>query len=151
MEQKLLRLIQSRVARTAVGASAVRGRGNEGTVEVTRGFFRTIDLRRFGTSDPEAFATQLDRHTERLRKRLPNPRWGLARKAMNLFLMDCFYNRFLSEEFRVCDAEPLLELPLDSVTGRQLASLKDAALPAWPGVKYLTPRGEWSLSARCGS
>jgi len=119
MPHDVIRMVKSRVARAAVGASAVRGRGNKGTVEVARRFFRRVDLRRFATSNPEVFSAQLDRHTERLRRCLPNPRWGLARKAINLFLMDCFYNRYLSEAFGLCEAESLLELPLDSFTGNQ--------------------------------
>lgn len=138
-KHKFLSAIQSRVARTAVGASAARGRGNKGTVVQVRSFLRALDLRPFGTSNSRAFLRQLDLQTESLRQTLPSPHWGLSRKAMNLFLMDCFYNRYLAEAFRLQKAEHLLELPLDSFTAAKLVSLPSVALPHWPGVKHLTP------------
>jgi hypothetical protein len=48
---ELLKIIRSRVARSAVGASAVRGHGHAGTVPVARRFlFEKVDLEAFGTS-----------------------------------------------------------------------------------------------------
>src|ERR1043166_8046369 len=139
----LLKVIKSRVARMAVGASAVRGRGHTGTVQAAREFLlQRVDLEAFGTSDENTFAVRLNRTTRALLKALPRPaqHWGLARKVLNLFLLDCFYNTYLNEAFHLSRAEQVFELPLDSITGTQLSKAASGkTLPPWPGVKHLTP------------
>jgi hypothetical protein len=138
----LLRAIQSRAARLAVGASTVRGRGNAGVVAVSRSFLRTVDLRAFGPAAPVPFGEALDQLTEELRRRLPRRarHWGIARKVLNIFLRDCLYTTYLEEEYSLRQTESLLELPLDSITVRQLKRAAGRGmLPLWPGVKHLTP------------
>ena len=65
-----LAAVQSRVARVAVGASTVRGRGHAGTVRAARRFFRTLDLKKFSVS-PLDFQTALNRETGSLKRKLP--------------------------------------------------------------------------------
>lgn len=134
-------IIRSRAARIAAGPSAVRGRGNKGTATAARAHLRVLDLTPFGTSHADRFATALNHGTERLRGALP-PRarhWGVARKLLNIYLRDCLYTTYLSR-FALSDAEPFLELPLDSVTAHHLKkAIGRGGLPPWPGVKRLTP------------
>jgi len=137
-----LRAIQSRAARIAVGPSTVRGQGGKGVVKAGRGFLRQLNLRQFATGDPRRFNRTLDRVTESLKKALPRPArsWGLARKVLNIFLRDCLYTVYLRNAYRLGRAEHLLELPLDSITARQLKrEFGRGALPGWPGVKHNTP------------
>jgi len=139
---EFLQAIQSRSARIAVGASAVRGRGNVGTVPAARNFLRALKLAPFGVSNRAAFARELDRATDALRMALPSKarHWGLARKLLNIFLRDCLYTSYIDTAYNMQRAQALLELPLDSITAKELRrSVGGGRLPAWPGVKHLTP------------
>jgi hypothetical protein len=144
---EFFRAVQSRAARVAIGASAVRGRGNAGTVAASRAFLRSLNLRRFALRDSVGFAAELDRTTRRLCAALPRKaqHWGLARKILNIFLRDCLYTTYLSEAFHLQRAEKFLELPLDSITATELRRAAGrGALPRWPGVRHVTP----AISAR---
>lgn len=143
---ELLRAIQSRAARIAIGASTLRGRGNTGAVASARKFLRGIDLTVFSLADEAAFQHILDQTTEELRSQLPRQaqRWGIARKALNIFLRDCLYTSYLAEAYRLRRAEHLFELPLDSITAKHLRHVESSRpLAPWPGVRHLSP----SLSA----
>lgn len=134
-----IQMVQSRAARIAVGPSTVRGRGNVGAVAASRNFLRLLDLSPFGVNDANQFADELNHTTESLRTALPASaqHWGLARKVLNIFLRDCFYTSFLQSEFRLNLAERFLELPLDSITAKNLCAASGFKL-RWPGVKHLT-------------
>ena len=138
-EKAFLKMVQSHVARVAVGPSAVRGRGNAGTVAAARGFLRELDLAPFATEKRERFQDQLDSACRDLLAELPRSarHWGIARKVINLFLRDCLYTTYFETAYDLSRGEPLLELPLDSITGNKLKELAGVALPRWPGVKYL--------------
>src|SRR5947209_9920401 len=142
-QDKFLKMIQSRAARTCIGPSTVRGRGNAGAVDAARSFLRRLDLAPFGVSDSASFEAQLNRTTEELRTALPRDcqHWGMARKILNIFLLDCLYTSYLVSAFRLDRAEQFLELPLDSITAkalRKVATQRGVTLPTWPGVKHLT-------------
>jgi hypothetical protein len=139
--RKFIQAVQSRVARIAVGASTVRGRGNSGVVAAARKHLRHVDLARFGT-EPRAYRRALDRESLALLAVLPKAarHWGLARKLLNIFLRDCFYTTYLSRDFNLRRAEGAFEIPLDSITALNVK--RDSGrgtLPRWPGVKHLTP------------
>jgi hypothetical protein len=141
-EKKFLALIRSRVARIAVSASAVRGRGNKGVVPAAQRHLRHLDLAPFGTSDSGRFEKLLDHETEVLRVALPfgARRWGIARKVLNIYIRDCFYTTYLCEKFDLDQAEYLFEIPLDSFTSKGLRHDSGrGVLPPWPGVKGVTP------------
>jgi len=140
-QREFHKMHQSRIARGAVEASAVRGRGNAGVVTSARAFLRRVNLKAFSTSQPKKFTTALDRNTKALRARLPHKArlWGVARKALNLFLRDCLYNKYLNEAYSLDRASRLLELPLDSFTGKALVEHARGTLARWSGVKHVTP------------
>ena len=146
IKDEVLKAIQSRAARIAVGASTVRGRGNAGTVAAARAFLRSLDLTPFGPNAAISFAEALNRSTEELRSALPRDarHWGIARKVANIFLRDCLYTTYLDSAFSLRRQESLFELPLDAITALHLKRTAGrGVLPRWPGVKHLTP----SLSA----
>jgi len=58
---------------------------------------------------------------------------------MNIFLRDSAYTVYLREAFSLERAESYLEVPLDSVTAGCLIEESAAELPAWCGVKNVTP------------
>jgi hypothetical protein len=141
-QKEFIGAIQSRTARVAVSASSVRGAGGKGVVKAARNFLRQLDLMRFAVSNSTAFATELDRATNELRLSLPRgaQHWGVARKVLNIFLLDCFYTSYLGSAFHLDRCEALMELPLDSITAKQLKSrVGRGVLPPWSGVKHVTP------------
>lgn len=136
----LIKLIQKRVANVAIGPTTLRNQGASGVTKKTREYFADLDLRRFkGISEAE-FTRQLNICTGELRRKLPKKakHWGTARKALNLFLMEAFYNRFLSKKYGLHSLEAYLEVPLDNqvVTGLKECAEK-GALPRWKGIKGL--------------
>lgn len=140
-KKEFLRAVQSRVARVAVSASAVRGQGNKGTVAAARSVFRRLDLTGFGVSQ-SGFTRCLEKQTKALLTKLPSGarHWGIARKLINIFLRDCLYNSYLSDAYRLRRAEKAFEIPLDSITAISLKRLAGRGkLPPWPGVKYVSP------------
>jgi hypothetical protein len=140
-QDEFIQTVQSRAARIAVGASTVRGRGNAGAVAASRTFLRRLDLATFGVSDSTTFEAELNRATDELRVALPRTcqHWGMARKILNIFLRDCLYTSYLVSAFHLDRAEQFLELPLDSITAKQLRNAAgQRSLQPWPGVKHLT-------------
>jgi hypothetical protein len=138
----LIEAIQRHVAIVAISPSAVRGQGAGGVVACATEFLAVLPLRPFGVNIDTAFNKVLDEATDTLKGRLPEPArsWGLARKCVNIFLRDAFYNLYLSNEYQLAKAAPYYEVPLDSVVSYALRKhAHPRRLPTWLGVKHLTP------------
>ena len=139
-----LEAVQARTARISVGPSTTRGSG-PGVVEAGRCFLAKLPLAQFAVNDPSIFRKQLNSKTLSLSSALPSSgrSWGLARKLLNIFLRDSLYTTYLylSDGFSIREAEDKLEIPLDSITARQLREeAGPRKLPRWKGVKYLTAK-----------
>jgi hypothetical protein len=135
----LLSALIERQAQLAVGASTTRGQ-RSGTVRALRAALADVPLGEFGASSEVEFFRALDRNTRRVQRRLPRQAasWGLARKSLNIFLRDCYYNGFLMRQFKLRRLGRFFEVPLDSVVAKELKSeFPRGALPRWPGVKHL--------------
>jgi hypothetical protein len=134
--------MQTYIAITTVGPSALRNQGSKGVIKAAQKYLASMDIGVFRARDEAAFCKALDQETENLRRALPRgaQNWGAARKALNLFLRDACYNRFLCERHGLAQAEDWMEIPLDSLIA---ASLKRKGtrgrLPHWPGLTGLTP------------
>ena len=138
---EFLRAAQVRTARIAASGSATRRQG-PGAARAARRFLATVELRRFGVPSAATFRQHLDKATGRLVGALPRTArsWGLARKLLNIFLRDALYTTYLCKRFGLRTAEKFFEIPLDSITSRQLrAAAGRGALPRWTGVKHLRP------------
>lgn len=140
LDAALLTKIQKHEANAAIGASALRGQVKDTRKNVV-GFLSRIDLERVPAQDQAAFDKWLDDQTRRLQRRLPDSRkpWGVARKALNLFLRSCVYNHFLREVHGLEAVERWLEVPLDSKVAGGLirASVhkpQEERLPRWKGL-----------------
>jgi len=132
--------VQHKVAVAAVGPSALRGQG-KGVLRASQDFLARISLARVPKSSKKRFQLWLDLQTESLLDNLPikNRPWGAARKAINLFLRDALYNRYLNRKFGISKVEPWLEVPLDRVVAHGLKSEAGrGALPNWTGLKNLS-------------
>jgi len=138
---ELRKHLQQFVAVTTIGPSALRGQGASGVVDAARKYLAKIDLRVFATKEQNNFIKQLDKHTKLLQRSFPkNARnWGAARKAINLFLRDAYYNQFLNNYYHLDRAVSFYEIPLDGVIGEKLYKLgKMRGLPRWETIKGLT-------------
>ncbi|MCI0455375.1 MAG: hypothetical protein L0Z62_00155 [Gemmataceae bacterium] len=141
---KFLERLQKRIALLAIGAATLRNQGAPLVVETARKYLQAINLKEFSIETYDQFEQVLNRHTNSLNARFPPPvdSWGGARKALNIFLRDVVYNRYLCEHYGLAPVETFLELPLDSNSYEGLREdaeeLKmNVNLPAWPGVKRL--------------
>ena len=145
--------MQRRTASIAVGASTVRGIAPAGTVARARAHLADLDLTIFHQPTERRFRAVLDRETLKLQHTLPRGGryWGLARKLLNIFLRDAFYNKYLAQQYTLNSVESWLEVPLDSHVGNRLRSeCPDYALPRWKTIKALTPElsAEFQSAAR---
>ena len=113
-----------------------------GVVKAARRFLSVLDLSAFSIEKEKQFRAKLDQTTERLRKALPRgaQHWGVARKVLNIFLRDALYTIYLREEYGLACVERFLEVPLDSITAKELKKAAGrGGLPQWPGVKGVAP------------
>jgi hypothetical protein len=140
---ELLEWIRGFVAADAIGVTSLRGQRKR-TRKAVLEFLEGMPLSKIARRSREAFREWLDKQTERLRRQLPGRPgpWGVARKALNLYLRSCVYNHFLRKAHRLVVIEPWLEVPLDSIVANSIREqAEDGTLPRWPGLKHLTPRG----------
>jgi hypothetical protein len=140
MRRDFIRAVQRKVAITAIAPSALRGQRHPGLIQLVRDFLSSVPLKRFGVAGASRFEVRLDECTEELLSGWPRTvrHWGVARKAVNLFLRDSFYNVYLRKRYELAQAEANYEIPLDEVVAKGLARFAPGALPPWRGVKYLT-------------
>jgi len=139
--ETLTSAIQKHVATVSISPSTVRGQGAPGVVAVVRDHLASLRLSRFRVSDRGAFRRSLEGATQDLVSALPAAArsWGLARKCLNVFLRDSFYNARLVSEFGLGVAEPFFEVPLDRIVAKELRRHAGRGLlPIWPGVRHLT-------------
>ena len=137
----LIFAIQKHVAIVSISASAVRGQGSPGIVSAATRFLAVLSLQPFGVGTQDGFQAALEDATDTLQMCLPPPArsWGLARKCMNIFLRDCFYNGQLCTAYDLMASSAFYEIPLDSIVAGSLQRLAGPALlPRWRGVKNLT-------------
>lgn len=123
-------LFQRRIAEIAITASLARNQGFAGAVETLRRFAAKIDLSEFALQQTEPdFLRLLDKRTAELQQALKDcsaekadaraddpDLWGLARKALNVFLCEAFFHRILHQYYGLQTLGPWLEVPLDSQT-----------------------------------
>ena len=145
-----IHLIQERIANISIGASTLRNMGAKGMVKSARKYLEELDLTALRKVGESKFTHWLDDRTEELRKCFPEDaqHWGAARKAINVFLENALYDRFLSKEYGLDALEGVLEIPLDSQTAKGLKKdledpkgnrLTSHTLPEWDSIKRLKP------------
>lgn len=145
-----IHLIQKRIANTSIGAPTLRNQGTN-VVKRARDYLEGLDLRQLRSSTEGKFTLWLDNNTLKLvkdfRQEPENTKdnWGAARKAINIFLENAFYDKFLSRAYKLGLLEKILEVPLDNQVAEGMKEdLKnehiDHNLPRFPGIKKLTPK-----------
>lgn len=101
----LIEAIQAHVAIVAISPSTVRGQGAKGVVAAARDFLKVLPLDPFSAGGEAGFVSVLERSTMDLISTLPAgaKSWGLARKCVNIFLRDAFYNFYLRPRLLRCE------------------------------------------------
>ena len=133
--KKFLASVRKFTAIQAVGASAVRGQP-AGTLGKIHAYLGRLRLDRLSGMDCTEYTRWLNAHTRNLQKKKLRGRkvpWGIARKAMNLFMRSCLYNTYLCRKFHFARVQRHMEIPLDGTVARGLK--KEAGrgkLPPWP-------------------
>ena len=141
MSDRFIQSVQNFVA-NRFGSGSSRNMGPPGLVKCVREFFRHMDLAAVSRAGRSGYPRRLDRLTRQLCRRMPGdgPKWGPARKFLNLFLRDAVYDYQLRRAYRLRELEKVLELPLDSHVGHRLREEEEGRhLPRWHSVKHLTP------------
>jgi hypothetical protein len=139
---EFLRLVQHRVANVAIGPSTLRNQGASGVNNAARRFLASLDLRELSRIEPADYPRLLARWTGALVEQLPTRarKWGTARKAINVFMVEVFLNRFLAGEYGLDRFGDVLETPLDSEANKHMKRLGgQGQLPGWYGIVRLTP------------
>jgi hypothetical protein len=140
-KNNLLTLIQRRVANGVIGASTLRNQGAKGIVKTAREYLSYLNLEDFkDIPSQDKFNRLLNTRTEELKKKFPKgaKNWGTARKALNVFLMRSFFDRFLTKTYQLDKLEKFLEIPLDGhVVNCLKKDDKKNKLPKWEGIKNL--------------
>lgn len=141
--------MQQYMAISTIGPSTLRNQGVPGVIKVVREFLTGIDLHEFQAKDEKRFLQELNAQTKRLMEILQRLReqlhhkeeyWGSARKALNLFLRDLCYNRFLCERYDFAHMEGWMEIPLDSYIAHNLRDkFGKMELKPWDGLINLKP------------
>lgn len=143
MNKKYLDLLHRRIANTSVGPSTARGMGPKGTIKSARDFLCRLSLHRLKVKNQSAFRGVLDQMTKELQTTLPldAQHWGSARKFLNIFIRNVFYNKYLCEHCDIGHLESWLEVPLDSHVAKGLkGELGGKNLPRWRTVIGLQPK-----------
>lgn len=137
--QEFLKVMQRHTATTCIAPSSLRNQG-PGVLVAARTRLSKISLARIPHSSAVRFGAWLDRETEKILDQLPirERPWGVARKALNLFLRDALCNQYLARTYGLNEVQQWLEIPLDSIVARTIRSKSlPGTLPAWPGLKHL--------------
>ncbi|TWT33905.1 hypothetical protein KOR34_37410 [Posidoniimonas corsicana] len=150
MNEIVFKHLLIRTANVAIGPSTLRNQGDAGVVQAARDALKLLTLEDYSAAVREGVGELLDAHTEFVRRRLPRAarNWGAARKALNIFLRDVLYSRYLCREYGLAKLESLLEVPLDrDIATRLLAEPEGEGLPKWGTIKRLTPEASEQYQA----
>lgn len=139
MRNDFLKTVQGFISIQAIGPSSLRNQG-KGVLKNAQDFCAKLNLQNYSNLNEVQFKRQLDQDTLKLIKalKLKNKPWGTARKALNLFLRESLYNKYLSKKYSLDRIEKFLEIPLDQVVSHALIKLKTKGkLPKWHSLKSL--------------
>lgn len=141
MDEEQLMLLQKYIANIAISGSTLRNQGAKGVVKKARHFLAQLNLMTFLEIEPRNYSDLLNEWTEDLGTELPTgaQNWGTARKALNVFLVQMFMNKYLAELYGLSRFDEVLETPLDSQAARKLRRIAGRGnLPRWDSIRKLT-------------
>ena len=114
-------MIQRYVAETSVGPSTVRGYVKN-TQKICRALLAGIDLAELSEIEKPRFKSWLNKQTDALhiqlrrqgRRKKGIQTYGIARKVVNIYLHNVFYNCVLNRKYGLENLCDFLEVPIDS-------------------------------------
>jgi hypothetical protein len=146
--------MQQYLAITTVGPSTLRNQGSKGVINAVQEYLAKNNLCDFNQINESEYLNILNKKTEELKEIIINivdenkghknkqlngrQHWGAARKSLNLFLREIFFNKLLGHKIEI--KEEWMEIPLDSFIAKALnkASKKFyKKVITWPGLKRL--------------
>lgn len=140
-KQEFLELMQRYEANISISGSTLRKQGAKGVVEAAINFLAELDLSELKKIKPADYPRILEKWTDDLRRKLPEGAkgCGTARKAINVFMIQVFLNKYLAEEYGMEKLKDVLETPLDLDAANGLKEIAgDEQLPKWDSIKGLT-------------
>ena len=150
-KQEFLELMQRYEANISIGGSTLRNQGAEGVAEAAREFLSALNLSELKNIKPADYPSILEKWTSDLKAKLPDgaKNWGTARKAINVFMVQVFLNKYLAEEYGIGKFQDVLETPLDSYAADGLKKIADdGQLPKWDTIKRLTTKSSKEYQER---
>ena len=141
--QKFLELMQRYEANISIGGPTLRNQGAKGVADAAREFLSALNLSELKNIKPAYYPSILEKWTSDLKTKLPDgaKNWGTARKAINVFMVQIFLNKYLAEEYGMEKLKDVLETPLDSYAAKGLKRLSSMTkLPRWDAIKRLTTK-----------
>lgn len=141
MRRDFLPAMQRLVAVASLPGSALRGQRTSGLTRGIRSALARLELPLFVQPTEARFKAALDDANLRLsRTQGARCKWGVARKALNLFMRSAAYNHYLREAHGLERVEAFLEIPLDGIVARHIREgVPSAELPSWKSMGALTP------------
>jgi hypothetical protein len=142
--------MQRYIAASTIGPSTLRNPRASGVSETAQKYVAVVDLSAFSAQNEDDYLAALNAQTKLLQTAFPlgARNWSAARKALNIFLRDICYNRFLCERHRLAASGEWMEIPLDKLVATALKrKASQGKLPPWPGLNQLT--AEISKSGFC--
>jgi len=133
--------VQRYVAKIAIGPSSLRNSGSPGVIKAAQNYLGNMDLKSLKTIETEEYAGWLEEKTQELQDKFPPPanKWGLARKALNIFLCHSYLNWYLHKGYSLHRLRNVMETPLDSIAANRLRKETEGQiLPRWITVSGLT-------------
>lgn len=120
-EKDFIKNVQKRVANCSIGASILRGQGSGLSKKARCFLINELELGVLKNMDSRRFTVWLNNQTDALVEKfltVPPKRncWGAARKTLNVFLENAFYDKFLCKAYSLHRLESVLELPFDRNT-----------------------------------
>jgi len=150
---KLVTLHQKRISKTCIGTNSTHSSLAAGGLNTIRkNLCLIIDLNDVASCKNDLdFKVMLDSFTSKLKQKISIPvnqqHWGICRKAINLYLRDCYYNKVLNEHFKLDKIASFLESPIDSLAMKSLSQHTSTVMKTAIKMLNKTTHHEWQKAA----
>ena len=151
--QNIIELHQKRISRTCIGSNSTHATlGKNGLNVLHQNLYPIINLEHVAACKTEnELKALLDSYTSKMKQKIAKPihaeHWGMCRKAINLYLRDCYYNKVLNEHFKLGKIAAYLETPIDSLAMRNIGKYTSAVKKSTIKMLNKTTHQEWQKAA----
>ncbi|MEX0686313.1 MAG: hypothetical protein WD267_00325 [Balneolales bacterium] len=141
-KEKFLSTLQQKLVYESVTPSHLGFKYAISEMHIIHNLIMSLDLSKFSTKNSDEFKQSLDESTSELVNTLSAEErtWGTARTAINFYLREALYNRYLSEVNDLFLSEHFFETPINDTSVLTLRRQKNGStLPEWSGLSLFTP------------